>query len=73
MKLFASENTLRAPCYQLRFFVPEKTARKQQSKDKWNAVTGINRDTNRRFSWMAEYNGFTGSRDAFITSLEWTY
>ena len=45
----------------------------QENKDKWNAVLGFNWDINRRFSWMAEYNGFTGSRDAFITSLAWRY
>lgn len=45
----------------------------QENKDKWNAVIGFNWDVNRRFSWMAEYDGFTGSRDAFITSLVWKY
>jgi hypothetical protein len=45
----------------------------QENKDKWNAVIGFNWDINRRLSWMAEYNGFTGSRDSFITSLAWRY
>jgi hypothetical protein len=45
----------------------------QENKDKWNAVIGFNWDINRRLSWMAEYDGFTGSRDAFITSLAWRY
>lgn len=41
----------------------------QENKDKWNALLGFNWDINRRLSWSAEYDGFTGSRDAFITSL----
>jgi hypothetical protein len=45
----------------------------QENKDKWNAVVGFNWDINRRLSWSAEYNGFTGSRDAFISSLVWKY
>jgi hypothetical protein len=41
----------------------------QQNKDKWNALIGFNWDFNRRWSWSAEYNGFTGSRDALISSV----
>ena len=45
----------------------------QENKDKWNAVVGFNWDINRRLSWSAEYNGFTGSREAFISSITWKY
>jgi hypothetical protein len=45
----------------------------QENKDKWNALLGFNWDINKRLSWSAEYDGFTGSRDAFITSLNWKY
>jgi len=41
----------------------------QTNKDKWNAVVGFNWDFNRRWSWSAEYNGFTGSRDTIISSV----
>ena len=43
----------------------------QEDKDKWNALLGLNWDINKRLSWSAEYNGFTGSRDASISSLSW--
>jgi lipid-binding SYLF domain-containing protein len=43
----------------------------QKNKDNWNIVTGFNWDLNRHMSWSAEYNGYIGSRDAFITSLTW--
>ena len=43
----------------------------QLNKDAWNAVTGLNWDVNRHLSWSFEYNGYVGSRDAFITSLTW--
>ena len=45
----------------------------QQNKDKWNLLLGFNWDINKRLSWSAEYNGFIGSRDAFITSLNWRF
>lgn len=45
----------------------------QQNKDKWNALIGFNWDINRRLSWSAEYDGFIGSRDAFITSINWRF
>jgi hypothetical protein len=45
----------------------------QENKDKWNALVGFNWDINKRFSWSAEYNGFVGSRDAFITSVNWKF
>jgi hypothetical protein len=45
----------------------------QENKDKWNAVVGFNWDINRKLSWSAEYNGWTGSRDAFISTLGWRF
>ena len=45
----------------------------QENKDKWNALLGFNWDINKRVSWSAEYDGFVGSRDAFITSISWKY
>ena len=45
----------------------------QENKDKWNAVVGFNWDINRNFSWSAEYNGWTGSRDAFISTIGWRF
>ncbi|MDH3749175.1 MAG: hypothetical protein OEU40_01140 [Gammaproteobacteria bacterium] len=41
----------------------------EQNTDHWNIVTGFNWDISKRLSWSAEYNGFTGSREAFISSL----
>ena len=41
----------------------------ERNTDKWNIVTGFNWDISKRLSWAAEYNGFTGSREAFISSL----
>ncbi len=43
----------------------------QQNTDRWNALLGFNWDINKHLSWAAEYNGFTGSREAFITSVVW--
>lgn len=45
----------------------------QKNKDKWNVLLGYNWDITRRWSWMAEYNGFIGSREAFITSATYRY
>ena len=45
----------------------------QENKDKWNALLGFNWDINKRLSWSLEYDGFYGSRDAFITSVNWKY
>lgn len=45
----------------------------QQNKDKWNLVAGMNWDISKRFAWSLEYNGFIGSREAFITSLNWSF
>jgi hypothetical protein len=41
----------------------------QSNKDKWNLLLGYNWDFNKRWSWQLEYNGFIGSREAFITSV----
>jgi hypothetical protein len=41
----------------------------QKNKDRWNLLLGYNWDINKRWSWMLEYNGFIGSREAFITSV----
>jgi hypothetical protein len=41
----------------------------QKNKDRWTVVLGGNWDINKRWSVSAEYNGFVGSRDAFITSI----
>lgn len=43
----------------------------QRNQDEWNLVTGFNWDLNRHLSWSLEYNGYIGSRDAWITSLTW--
>jgi hypothetical protein len=43
----------------------------QENKDPWNALVGFNWDINKHVSWAVEYNGFIGSRDAFITSVVW--
>lgn len=43
----------------------------QQNTDRWNTLLGFNWDINKHLSWAAEYNGFTGSREAFITSIVW--
>ena len=41
----------------------------ETNTDRWNVVTGFNWDISKRLSWNAEYNGFVGSREAFISSL----
>lgn len=43
----------------------------QQNADRWNTLLGFNWDFNKHISLAAEYNGFTGSREAFITSIVW--
>lgn len=45
----------------------------QKNKDEWNILLGYNWDITRYWSWMAEYNGFIGSREAFITSMTYRY
>jgi hypothetical protein len=41
----------------------------QINKDRWNLLLGYNWDFNKRWSWTLEYDGFIGSREAFITSV----
>lgn len=43
----------------------------QKNTDQWNSLLGFNWDINKHLSWAAEYNGFTGSREAFISSVVW--
>lgn len=45
----------------------------QENPDKWNLVVGYNWDISSRWSWSAEYNGFIGTRDAFISSVVFRY
>jgi hypothetical protein len=45
----------------------------QENTDKWNGVVGFNWDITRNWSVAAEYNGFIGSREAYIASLTWRY
>jgi len=45
----------------------------QENKDKWNVLIGFNWDINKRFSWSAEYDGFIGSREAIISSINWKF
>jgi len=45
----------------------------QKNKDAWNLVFGFNWDLNKQFSWNMEYDGFIGSREAFIASVTWRF
>jgi len=45
----------------------------QKNKDEWNALVGFNWDINRNLSWSLEYNGFVGSRTAWISSMVWRF
>ncbi|QFU75787.1 hypothetical protein EY643_09015 [Halioglobus maricola] len=45
----------------------------QKNVDRWNALVGANWDISKRWAVSAEYNGFTGSRDAFITSVNYRF
>lgn len=45
----------------------------QENKDNRNIVIGGNWSINRSWSWSLEYNGFTGTRDAWISSLTWSF
>lgn len=42
---------------------------KQQNLDPWNVVVGLNWEFSRHIAWSLEYNGFTGSREAWISAL----
>jgi hypothetical protein len=48
-------------------------ALKQKNKDAWNLLFGFNWDLNKQFSWNMEYDGFIGSREAFIASVTWRF
>ena len=45
----------------------------QKNKDAWNVVFGFNWDINKQFSWNMEYDGFIGTREAFIASVTWRF
>lgn len=45
----------------------------QTTKDRWNGIVGFNWDINKKLSWSAEYNGFFGTRESFITGLTVRY
>ncbi|MEH6581644.1 MAG: hypothetical protein V7754_06875 [Halioglobus sp.] len=45
----------------------------QENKDKWNLLAGFNWDINKRWAWSAEYEGFVGSRETFISSLSYSW
>jgi hypothetical protein len=45
----------------------------QENIDKWNAVIGGNWDITRNWSIAAEYNGFFGSREAYVASISWRF
>jgi hypothetical protein len=45
----------------------------QKNMDAWNLVFGFNWDINKQFSWSMEYDGFMGTREAFIASLTWRF
>lgn len=45
----------------------------QENTDKWNAVIGANWDINRHWSVTMEYDGFFGSREAYIAALTWRF
>lgn len=42
---------------------------KQKNVDKWNGVVGFNWDFAKHINWSVEYNGFTGSRETWMTSI----
>ena len=41
----------------------------QSNSDRWNLVAGANWDVTPRLSVMLEYDGFIGTRDAFISAV----
>ena len=45
----------------------------QKNKDAWNLLFGFNWDVNKQFSWNLEYDGFIGTREAFIASVTWRF
>ena len=45
----------------------------QKNPDKWNLLLGLNWEMSSRWSLSAEYDGFEGSREAFITNLGYRF
>jgi hypothetical protein len=45
----------------------------QKNTDAWNLLFGFNWDINKQFSWNMEYDGFIGTREAFIASITWRF
>ena len=45
----------------------------QENVDKWNIVLGGNWDITKHWALSAEYNGFVGSREAFIASFSYRF
>lgn len=45
----------------------------QENKDKWNLLLGGNWGLNKHWSVVVEYNGFIGSRDAFVASASFSF
>ena len=45
----------------------------QENVDKWNIVLGANWDITKHWALSVEYNGFIGSREAFISSLSYRF
>jgi hypothetical protein len=45
----------------------------QENRDEWNLLLGFNWDFSKRFSWNLEYDGFIGTREAFISSVTWRF
>ena len=45
----------------------------QKNSDRWNGVVGANWDSSKRWAWTTEYNGIWGSREAFITSVNYRF
>jgi len=41
----------------------------QQNIDRWNYVLGFNWNIGRHVNWSLEYNGFSGSRETWLTSI----
>ncbi len=41
----------------------------QQNVDRWNYVLGFNWNIGRHVNWGLEYNGFNGSRETWLTTI----
>jgi lipid-binding SYLF domain-containing protein len=64
-----SENTITGSFRALEPLVTIDYTVDQKNKDQWNIVAGFNWEINRHLSWAVEYNGFTGSREQWVTSF----